>query len=443
MSTSLTPLLALVRKDLRLYFSNRRALLMSIVAPIVIAAFFGSVFGGKRGDNARIEIAVTDLDRSEMSQQIVTALRTDKAFDVIELPEAEAVALVRSGKRMAAVVLPAGLGAQVPRALFNSQLRPEITLHFDPSQSMALQVVEGLLAQHTMSSLGASVLGGQTSLVRDARQQVQGNPNLAPERRSELLALFDSIDRVQAGQGAASAPASSSSAASGAAAASAPGGFKLELPYTLRAEEARSLNAAKYNGYAHAFAGMGVQFILFAGIDLGIGLLSMRRTGLWLRLRAAPLSKAMLLGSRILSTAVIAAVLMTLMFAAAIGLFGVRIDGSWLGMVGVVAAFSLLTASLGLLVAALGRTPEATRGLAIFVTLVMVMLGGAWVPAFVFPQWLQTVSLFVPTRWAVDGLDAMTWRGLGLDAALAPIGAMLAFTAVFALIAWARFGWEE
>ena len=53
----------------------------------------------------------------------------------------------------------------------------------------------------------------------------------------------------------------------------------------------------------------------------------------------------------------------------------------------------------------------------------MVMLGGAWVPSFVFPEWLQTVSLFVPTRWAVDGLDAMTWRGLGLDAALAHVEA--------------------
>ena len=49
----------------------------------------------------------------------------------------------------------------------------------------------------------------------------------------------------------------------------------------------------------------------------------------------------------------------------------------------------------------------------------------------------------MPTRWAVDGLDAMTWRGLGIEAALAPIGMMLAFAAVFALIAVWRFDWEE
>ena len=71
------------------------------------------------------------------------------------------------------------------------------------------------------------------------------------------------------------------------------------------------------------------------------------------------------------------------------------------------------------------------------------MLGGAWVPTFVFPEWLQSATVVVPTRWAVDGLDAMTWRGLGLEAALAPIAVMLGFSAAFAWIAIKRFAWEE
>ncbi len=123
--------------------------------------------------------------------------------------------------------------------------------------------------------------------------------------------------------------------------------------------------------------------------------------------------------------------------------FGVRIDGSVIGFVAVLVAFALLTASFGLMIASLGKTPEATRGLAILATLLMVMLGGAWVPSFIFPAWLQTVSMFVPTRWAIDGLDAMTWRGLPLQDALLPVAAMLAFTAAFAAIAIARFKWEE
>jgi hypothetical protein len=37
----------------------------------------------------------------------------------------------------------------------------------------------------------------------------------------------------------------------------------------------------------------------------------------------------------------------------------------------------------------------------------------------------------------------MTWRGLGLEAALPPISVMLAFSAVFWVIAVWRFDWEE
>jgi ABC-2 type transport system permease protein len=72
----------------------------------------------------------------------------------------------------------------------------------------------------------------------------------------------------------------------------------------------------------------------------------------------------------------------------------------------------------------------------------MVMLGGAWVPTFVFPPWLQKFTVIVPTRWAMDGLDGMTWRGLGLSAAYGPMAVMLLFTLVFGVVAVMRFRWE-
>jgi ABC-2 type transport system permease protein len=123
--------------------------------------------------------------------------------------------------------------------------------------------------------------------------------------------------------------------------------------------------------------------------------------------------------------------------------FKVRIEGSLVGFIAVSVAFALMTASFGLLIAALGKTPEATRGLAIVVTLLLVMLGGAWVPSFVFPEWMQQLTQYVPTRWAVDGLDAMTWRAQPLSAALAPVGLMLAAALVFGAIAVKAFSWEE
>jgi ABC-2 type transport system permease protein len=71
------------------------------------------------------------------------------------------------------------------------------------------------------------------------------------------------------------------------------------------------------------------------------------------------------------------------------------------------------------------------------------MIGGAWVPSFVFPSWLQRASLAAPTRWAIDGLDAVTWRGLGINAAVAPLLVLGGSAAVCLAVAIWRFRWED
>jgi ABC-2 type transport system permease protein len=214
------------------------------------------------------------------------------------------------------------------------------------------------------------------------------------------------------------------------------------LPYEVRGEAVTARSEVPYNAYAHSFAGMSVQFILFAGINMGVALLLDRQRGVWKRLRAAPLSKGFVLGARTLSGALIGFTTLCAVFAAAVGLFGVRVQGSFVGFVGVLAAFAVMASTFGLLIAALGRTPEATRGVSIFAVLIMVMLGGAWVPTFLFPAWMQRATLAVPTRWAVDGIEAMTWRGLPLSSALPAIAVLLGFALVFEALALMRFRWE-
>lgn len=428
-------LLALVRAELKLHFSNRRALLMSIVAPILIAAFFGSLFGSN-SKMAGIAVGVVDQDGSPLSQRVVAALQTEASLKTTVGDEADLLAQVRAGKLRAVAILPKGLGEQAGRALFGAGAKPEIALHYDPSQASALAVVRGLLAQTVMQEVSRNSFS--PAALGDLESQVRQSSSMPAGQREDLVKMFAAIGTVQRHETA---------AASAASAASAPQAGGLSMPYTTREIEAlqSTANAAPvaYNSYAHSFAGMGVQFILMSGVEMGMGLLLMRRLGLWKRLRAAPLSRAQLLGSRIVASALISLIVFAVIYIVAIAAFGVRVLGSPLGFALVLASFALLTATFGLLVAALGRTPEATRGLAILATLLMVMLGGAWVPAFIFPEWLQTVSLAVPTRWAVDALDAMTWRGQGFAEALLPSGVMLGFSAVFALIAVWRFRWEE
>jgi ABC-2 type transport system permease protein len=437
------PFLALVRKDLRLWFNDRRAVIVAILVPIILSSFFGYLFGGQKGSTemAKIPMLVIDQDGSDISRGLITQLAEEKTLDVKPSELEAARDAVRKGKATAAIVIPKDFGKDAGQALFtgageNGASKPKLGILYDPSHSAELAMVTGMLSGAVMQVVSKEMFSGTSGreMVNESLAKVQNNPQIPAGDRKALRDLLGGVKELNERQDQEGAGVGASGKTGFA------GG--LSMPYVTREEAITSGVDVQYNGYAHSIAGMGVQFILFMGLDVGIALLVLRQTGLWQRLRAAPLSRMMLLGSRMISAALIAGFILFTLFTFARVAFGVHILGSFAGFVGVCAAFSLMTAAFGLMVAALGKTPEATRGYSIMATLIMVMLGGAWVPTFVFPAWLQKLTVVVPTRWAIDGMDGMTWRGLGFSSAAAPIGVLLLFTLGFGLVAVMRFRWR-
>lgn len=429
---------ALVRNDIRLFFTDRRAVIVAVLVPILIAGFFGYIFGGtgKQQDQGRIPIAVVDEDQSAVTRAITADLAADRMLQVTALERAAARDQVRSGAQNAAAVFPRGFGAQTTRALFSGQDKPQVELLVDPSQATGARVVEGLLAQYSMQEISKEAFTGQsgTQALDEVLAALDTAADADTPQRADVKELLRAARRIN--ERARTAPADG--------AGSAPAGrFGLSIPYTVGSTQVTARDDTPYNGYAHSFAGMSVQFILFAGIDAGVLLLLTRQRGIWQRLRSAPLGRGEFMFARALATALISLFQFAVIYLAAMLIFGVRIQGSLTGFLAVGVAFCLLNASFGLMLATLGRSPSATRGFATMVMLLLVMVGGAWVPAFVFPRWLQDASLYTPTRWAVDGLDAMTWRGLPLHAALLPTAVLLAAALVCLAVATVRFRWEE
>jgi ABC-2 type transport system permease protein len=424
-------MIAMVRKDLQIFFSDHRAVIMSFAVPIAIASFFGSIFSGptRNTEPAKIAIIVVDHDESPISKAIVSGLQQDRNFKVATTTVEQARDTVRRGRTAAAIVIPKGFGDAAGLALFSRREKPQLDVVFDPSRSTEVAMVRGILTQHVMEAVTREMFSGPRGrqLVDETLASVDSMP--MPADRKKLLR--DMLGSVQ------SFYQQDQSAANG------DGGGGLTMPYTVREEPMTAGSNIAYNGYAHSFAGMGIQFLFFAMANLGIEVLLERQRGLWKRVRSAPVSRVTLLAGKTLSGTLVALMTLWVSFGFAMIVFGVRIQGSVLGFVGVSIACALMAATFGLLVAALGNSPATARGITTFAILIMVMLGGAWVPSFIFPAWLQTATLVVPARWAVDGLDAMTWRGIGLSGAVGPVLALLGFAALFAAIAAARFKWEE
>jgi len=431
-----TAILALIRNDIRLYFADRRAVLVGVLVPILIAAFFGYVFGGtgKNADAGRIPIAVVDEDQSTVSRAITADLTADKLLQVTALDRAAAREQVKAGKQSAAAVFPKGFGEQTTKAMFSGLDKPQVQLLVDPSQTTGARVIEGLLAQYSMREISKKAFTGVSGrraiddFLADLDRQEQTTTS------ADLKTLLEAARKLSDVR---------DTATTGGPGGSVQRGFGLSIPYTVAPTEVTARDTTPYNGYAHSFAGMAVQFILFAGIDAGVLLLLTRQRGIWQRLRSAPLRRSEFMLARALATTLISLFQFTLIYLAAALVFKVRVEGSWLGFIGVGIAFCLLNAAFGLMLATLGRSAPTTRGFASMATLLLVMIGGAWVPAFVFPRWLQNASLYAPTRWAVDGLDGATWRGLPFNSAVLPIIVLVGSAAVCLAVAIWRFRWEE
>ncbi len=193
-------IVALVRNDLRLFFTDRRAVIVGVMVPIMLAAFFGYLFGGV-GQGAgrstgKVPIAVVDEDHSAVSRAITADLAADDMLDVVTLTRVDAAAQVKKGKRQVAAIFPRGFGEQSVAALFSGRDRPSVELLVDPSQAVAAQLARGLLAQYAMRDISREALSGASGgkVLDDYLARVKTAKD-TPVRR-ELQRLLESAKQL-------------------------------------------------------------------------------------------------------------------------------------------------------------------------------------------------------------------------------------------------------
>ncbi len=377
-------LLAIVKKDFKLYLSDRKALIISFAVPVLIATFLGGVLGSasnKPAGSTKFDVLVASDDNGPVTKDIVKNMKESDVLNVKEESADDARKQVKDGKSAIAVIFPKDFGKGAVSAMAGGA-KPKLDTVTDPAKSMETMAVKGALTQSVMRAVSKAAFGDTGERAARLPYEIQDVPQSAPETEA-------------------------------------------------------------WSGSAHAFAGMGMQGLLFWGIELAMGLMREKREGIWKRLRAAPTSPSTQLLGRGLSSWVRGLAVLVATFTVGFLVFHFSIKGSVVGFGLICLAAAAMTSGFGLFVAALGRTEEQSRGLAILAVLMMMMIGGGWFPSFLMPGWVQNVAKATPVKWAVDGFDGVMWRGWGLEAALPAVGVLLGFAAIFSAIAYRRFQWES
>jgi ABC-2 type transport system permease protein len=180
--------------------------------------------------------------------------------------------------------------------------------------------------------------------------------------------------------------------------------------------------------------------IVIAGlINLPISLAVRREQGILRRFRATPLRPAVVLGSQVLVSLLLAITGAVLLIAVGRVLFNLRLPADPLGVTLAFVLSGLSFFALSFIVAGLARTSDAARSIGLALYFPMMMLSGAAFPRASMPPAVQEASAWLPMTQVVTLLQGL-WLGTGWNrvAVVVLIGMLIAG----ALIATRTFRWE-
>lgn len=408
-------ILEIMRLELIRFFADPKGAVLTVMMPLALGALLGMLFAPD-ALSGQVKLLVADEDGGPEIKGLIEALGESGALSVEAVTRAAGEAEVRAGRAPALLVIPPGTAeALAPARLLDGE-RPTAPLLYDPARAAERARAEGALQRavirHTLAGLARPQALAQ--LLRSLSAKAAALPGPVAARAQALL---------------------SESAALLETLATGPGisGLSLSLdslPPPLRVEAAavsEGNGAGGYQPYAHTFAGMLCQFLMFMAAGLARGLIADRGRGITDRIAAAPIRPAMALLGAGAGAALIALLGSVVVYGIAIPVFAVPVDGSWLGLGLVLVGQAVFIGGFTLLLAGLGRTERQVETLGTFVILTASFLGGAWIPSFLMPSWVQGLAHGVPVWWATEGLAAMTWRGLELHTALTAAGALVGF----------------
>ncbi|WP_051663383.1 ABC transporter permease [Alicyclobacillus macrosporangiidus] len=177
-----------------------------------------------------------------------------------------------------------------------------------------------------------------------------------------------------------------------------------------------------------AVIGVALMFIIFTVFGSTGTVLLHRSSGVWDRLLASPAPRWQVLAGYGLAFFSVGWVQFAILYLAG-AVFGTPVPLNPLA-IAVVTLYVLAICGIALCIASLVKSAEQHMGVGTFVAVTTSMVGGAYWPLDIEPEWMQRLAWFVPQGWAVNGFKAAllgwgaapeTWLSMGVLAAIAVV----------------------
>jgi ABC-2 type transport system permease protein len=436
----------LVLKDLRRWWSDRNAVVITLLLPLLLSAALGVSFGGFGGGSpasVKVPLALVGDVPPLVRDQLLDAIAKTDYFAPVWADSATARTLVTEGKARAAVLLPDDL-----LECYFSGRRVAIGLWKDPVSVFQADIVEQVLTRVLLKLRAgeAAYFGawqqdwfpadGEVSAIADLfagdsgidvwKRVLAGGPVVD----AAVAQMKVVLDHQVVLQDSWSSPAVS---------------LQLVDRSGLDVSDGRDARASR-NMFDWILPGMAVFFLMFAAGNAGGDLHRERELGSLRRLLCAPLGEADLLLGKWLYAMINGLLQIGVLLLVGRLIFRLNLGPDPWVLPLVAVATSAMLASLFLPLALVTRSEKQMGQIATGVILFMAIMGGNFIPSDQMPAFLQAAGRFTPNYWANSAFNSVIAYGDGLAVVWTRLAVMAGISATFlslALLLYRRRGGKE
>jgi ABC-type Na+ efflux pump permease subunit len=370
-------ILKILKKDLKLFFSDKKAVFLSFLMPILLISLFAFAFGGSGGSSKSkpIQLLVSDMDNSSSSKSVIKNLDEISVLTLIPKEINEAIDLVKKGKYAGVLIFNKHFKDSI-----NKGTKLPLELKFDAAREIEIGMLQSVLTQN----LRKTIVNKNSKLKIDSYFDSDGF-GLSEKQKEKI------IDDIYLRKNMKS--------------------DDMELKMTSIIKE----DVKKGNlGLIQAVAGTAIMMLLFSIAGIGGGLLDEKEVGTLKRLMYSPLKATDILFGKMGAALVLAILQLTVMFVFSWLVFGLPIFKDLTALIFMILATAFAVSSFGMLLVAIAKTRQQLQSLSTIIILVMSAIGGSMVPLFVMPAIMQKIAVVSVNYWGIQGFYDIFWRNLSL-----------------------------
>ena len=412
--------LSVAWKEIQLITQDRGSLAVLFLLPLLFGSLYGSInLQVNSGDDPTIllDVCLVNQDEGIFGNEIAQALENIKelnveTFDIV----ADAEQQVAEGEATAAIVIPADFSQKI-----DAYTSTAIDIIVDPAQPESASIVTGIMNQVvTEVTIWGEVQYGIRTVLDESGLLAGAS---AQERRAieaqSLGAIMTQLNEMR------------------------------RTPAIVVASE--DLEGAKIEGgittyFALMFPGITVMFVFFIVGMVAASLLTERETGTLRRLLAAPIPRGAIIAGKMLAYMLLVCLQVVVLFSVASIFFGMPLGQSPVALVLLTLALALAATAMGMMVAALSRTPQQADNIGTVLGFVLAGIGGCIAvtptPLTRSEGFMGVLSNLTPHAHAVEAYYRLMGENATLAQALPEIGILLAMGVGFFVIAAWRFKFE-